>query len=434
MEENQGKQEVGVTENLDFNVEDLRSMPEKELRARLRRIAERGNSQATAHNDALRFLSSLIDREDLQEPQALRIALVATGALGYLKSAASAGKLAAIASIPGDSPGAKSLRKEAKRALFQLKSWGIEPEPRAEGGEVAPAPPPPAGDREKIIQAAATAIDCDGNRIVSIFMRALPGRPLAIDFLINETSGIAEGFFEPTSKRRFQREVDAGKGGEFPVVEIDPEYCLFLVQAAVKRNEETQTKLPDAYRIWKEAIGDRKSIYDKHPIYSELDPDAIAQDKHLLADATSLFYSSSIGKFRKVFTGWALDPEIAWKYHLKAGEALTGVIIVDPIARNEQVERILADAADELFKNDGRRRFKYRLEEMAYMLLHSEERHEYEAKCCLATALAIDSGKRLLDIPFVHELISKSIGVFKRDEDEEDNGEDDTRLIINPFE
>ncbi|NPV53709.1 MAG: hypothetical protein HPY71_09310 [Firmicutes bacterium] len=460
MEENQERenqeskdiQDVQETENpgfgLEFDIDDFRSMPEEELRARLRRVAEGGNGDAAAHDKALGFLGSLVDRADSEDPQSLRVALAAAGALGYLKSTSSADRLAGIAGGPADSPGAKSLRKEARRALFQLKSWGIEPALQAQDEAAALVQAPPAGDKEKsrdrermgkIIKAAATVIDCDGNRIVYAFIRPYPGRSVAADFLINETAGIVEGFLGPKSKRGFQREIDAGKGGGFPVIDIDPEYCLFAVQDAARRNEETQTRFPEAYALWKEAIGDRRSAYDRHPVYSELDAGAVFQDKSLLEGAAGLLDprssdSITMEKFKGVFASWGLEPEIAWKYSEKAEEALRGVIVVDPMTRNERVERILADAAEELFKNEGRRRFKYRFEEMAYMLLHVDDKYEYEAKCCLATALAIESGKRLLDIPFVYKLVSRSIGVFRRDEDEHEEDEADAKLIINPFE
>lgn len=347
------------------------------------------------------------------ESQDREVALPAVAALGEQRSVEAANTLWRIAETHSD----KGVRKEARRSLFRLKSLGI-----VQTCVPQPSPWRPFRDDERprrIYKAFASPIDGFGNRIFHIGIKKPSGGLRAFVMITNDGSGITHMSGTDTSKNGFLDGVGAlrDEKGHLLLVELDPEHYLLLMEEAAARNETTGTPPPPEYEAWKELIGNEKSQLAGPIIYRELDAEEIAADEEFLLQSDSLLGLDE-------FESWALDEDEAQGYHSRLVEIIEGVIKTSPEAKDEAVEAILGDAANGLVHGEKRSLFQRRLEEMAYILLHTAR--DREAKRAFAVALSLKTGNVLpVDIPFIRGLVMRSVGLsrpaHKEDGDEIDN-------------
>ncbi len=144
--------------------------------------------------------------------------------------------------------------------------------------------------------------------------------------------------------------------------------------------------------------------YDQPLIYEELDVEAVRSDPSLPGKAGELFESHD-------FQGWFVPEEEIARFGTQAMEAEESPIVLSDAAKEERLARAFRAAADEIFTPEVRAKYKRRLEENAYVLLHTDRAELARVALACALQLAPD-GPPPPEIPFVQEIIKRSIGLF----------------------
>ena len=130
-----------------------------------------------------------------------------------------------------------------------------------------------------------------------------------------------------------------------------------------------------------------------------------------------------------LFTYWVLPRDKVRPLADKLKETDESWVVIPEAAQQDRVNNLVRDAAENIFDEATRAKFKRRLEEMAYLVLDGGDVNS--ARAALATALAIGSDAPVTSIPFLPALIDRSLTVFEATQAEE--GEPEESRIILPF-
>lgn len=303
----------------------------------------------------------------------------AAEALGWIKSQKAAQRLLRLSEA---SP-SREVRKAASRGLYRLRSQGLHvEEPVAK--EAIPAREPIAAPAAKPESRAWTsAVDGAGNRFLFLSVpQPLEGRALVF-LMISDKDGILEARVgELKDEHEDQARVDrVASESQLPHVDIPFEYARLLVKEARERTRAGGRIPPTEYMVWKELIGEPEGGSAEPPIYHELNAAKVLLEPGVLEGSD---YLVDLPEFR---TWLPAADEIA-PYAKELEDLTHGSLVLPPASQAERQENIISGAIEHLLQDDGKRRYKRRLEDMAYVLLHTGK--EREAKWALAAAVALE--------------------------------------------
>jgi hypothetical protein len=306
----------------------------------------------------------------------------------------------AITSLTGLAEGASSgaARKAARRALHKLESRGVKT-------HLARSDPPriPEESAEEAHQVLASPIDGAGNRGIWFAFRRGPDVDF-VSLLLNDEEGVKDAFARDMSVSRFDREARRVLGdAEFPWIEMPVDYARHLVERAHRLNATSKASLPLEFLAWRDRVSRPRAEYEKPIIYSVVNAAEVRWDPRHLDNSAKLYELD-------LFKGWILDRSDVAEF-VKEGLTAerTGLVLAGSAgeARSEMIEDRAVQA---LF--DARRRglYKFRLEEMAYLLWKLGRLEA--ARSALAAALALEPPDRALtNHPFLRELVHWSLEI-----------------------
>ena len=327
----------------------------------------------------------------------------AAEALGFIRSESAAALLQKV-----DRPGApKPLAKAARRALHRLRSQGISAE------EVVPPAPGGAGliGGRRILKAMMTPVDPKGGQFFALYVSAPLSGPEFVQVLASDVEGIKETAIAPIRKRELAEHLEEMRKVGMTLVDVPAEYVLFRVRRFEAINEISGTPLPFKYHLCRDLFHMPGPDYEQPLIYGEVDAEAIRSDPSLPKRAEELFEAGE-------FEGWFLPMEQIKPFALRVVEARESPLVLSEAAKDERIERALREAADELFTPEVRAGYKRRLEENAYVLLHTD-RAEL-ARIALACAMELTpDGLPSHRIPFVQAVVTRSTAFFIAQEERE---------------
>ncbi len=293
---------------------------------------------------------------------------------------------------------AKMVRKAIKRSLYRMKSRGMVIEdliPEKKDSILRPLKvEPPKG--------FGNSFDISWNRLL-ILTFARPGRGvMVLQGLVNDQQGIISFFGGEISKKEFKNYFDEVKElSPSPLVEIDASYVGFLFAQAYQKTLLRGGIPPSEYVRFKTDVERIKKEYERPLIYSYLETEGIEGDERFLSRGGDLLKTD-------LFAGWMIGEEEIRPYADEVWEAEESRLILNPNQKEARFQDIFQRALSNLFSEEKRSLYQWRMEEMAYILYKLGR--EEEAKISLTVALDL---KKPINIfqpnPFLYQLVIKSI-------------------------
>ena len=168
--------------------------------------------------------------------------------------------------LAADTEEPKQLRKQAKRALYLLRSKGVDVDGVKPHGLEKPSLP----DTRQTVETAALSLpDSDCRSVISI--AAVDTKTLreeAHDFLTDTAFGIAHHRVRPVSRRAFQRSLMKENGGTADFLEVPAAHALSRLRRALSLTPENPEAL--ARLIGNFTAGEAGPAEEDHPVLALL--------------------------------------------------------------------------------------------------------------------------------------------------------------------
>lgn len=311
----------------------------------------------------------------------------------------------------------KKLIKAIRRALFRLKSQGC---PVAEITDQEPAIFSPL--KLEPAQGYVSFYDSEGTRLVLIAQPQIPKGTLIFQVLLRDEMGILNFFAKDFTKKTSGEYLAILQKDISSLTAVDPKYALGLIREAVEAGQKKGQNPPADFNQWLPYLGSPPTLPLKPIIYQFLAPDDVSNRPDLLDRSPTLFEIPP-------FDGWFLEKEELQKYYDLYKEASASRLVLSPQQKESRLQDIYALAVQEIFGPDKRFLYRRRLEETAYILF--KQGKEYEARICLASALALEKEIGLLSPhTFLCTLIQRSLERQLAIENEERGKKTESNLII----
>jgi hypothetical protein len=306
---------------------------------------------------------------------------------------------------------AKEVQKAARRALYRLKTMGVDTdsvrvgEPRKSVLEVPKLP---------IVIALASQIDFAGNRALYLARRRPFSGLMLVSLIINDQRGVLDCNAFPVTKKELTRIVgDIQADDRLTHVELPPTYAQQLVEESYRRNLSTGTPVPQDFQGLHDLIGMPDTPWEQGPIYHLINPEEIRGQPAWLSLPGQLLDV-------KEFQGWHVPPEAVQQYREEVRRTAESPIIVSPALQQERLEALQKRVLREMFDPDTCARYRTRLEEMAYLLWQTKRPDE--AKRAFASALALQGeGVDPAEHPFLRALFTRSVEMAEALEQQDTN-------------
>jgi hypothetical protein len=306
---------------------------------------------------------------------------------------------------------AKEVQKAARRALYRLKTMGMNieslrpEEPRKSVLEVPKLP---------LVIALASQIDFAGNRALYLARRRPFSGLVLVSLIINDQHGVLDCSALPVTKKELTRLVaDIRADDRLTHIELPPAHAQQLVEESYRRNLSTGTPVPQDFQRLHDLIGMPDTLSEQGPIYRHLNPEEMRGQPAWLSLAGQLLDL-------KEFQGWHVPPESVQKYREEVRRMADSPIIVSPAMQQERLDEVQKRAIREIFDPDTCARYRSRLEEMAYLLW--ETKRPDEAKRAFASAQALQGdGLDPAEHPFLRALFSRSVETAEALEQQDTN-------------
>jgi hypothetical protein len=288
-----------------------------------------------------------------------------------------------------------------KRRGFSVQLSGAEEEAQPVFKRIAPASS----------QAFATSIDAFGERLAIVMQpRAMQGQVL-FQFLLSDIEGIKDLPALLAAKKDFQGYLNKiRQDGKVTLIDIDPDYCRFLIEEASKKNVDKGTPLPPDYSHWKSSIKGRQRTFPRPIIYDLIDAQALGTEGHLMEKVSVLFDT-------KEMANWILEPKEVQEQYRTFRQAESSPVIVSPHQKDARLDDMIKEAARSFFSEGNRKLYQRRLEEMA-LIFHKTGRTE-AATIAILSATELGKEDALPErVPFALQIIKRSFDFFREIEKE----------------
>jgi hypothetical protein len=301
------------------------------------------------------------EREQLlraADPTALGAALQS---LGHRRDVAAAEILAQADNVVDD----RALRKVARRELHRLRSIGIEPPP----APTAAAPPPEPDARPRVLavsEAWGTDTDPSGTRALWLVAERPLGGIWFAAALPNDTRGLQDLSLAETTRKRFQRDFEASRGGAGAWVSLPGDYSLRLVREAVDLTREVGGGVPTRYQAFRDVFGEADGPPERALIYETISPVEINFNPDWLEQSPRLLGEPEVA-------GWYVPvPAELRARALEVVHAPSVGLLVPGHTPEQQAVQLVSDAARDGLMPVVRRGLRRRLEETGYIFLQSD--------------------------------------------------------------
>lgn len=298
----------------------------------------------------------------------------------------------------------KKLRKAIKRSLYKMKSRGVAVEevlPEKKESILRPLKvEPPKG--------FGNGYDISWNRFLILTFTRLGRGSLVLHGLVNDQEGLINFYGGEVSRKELKNFFDeVKKASPTPMVEMEASYVALLFTRAYQTTLEKGRTPPSDYIRFKNEVEKIKKEYERPLAYSYLEPEKIERDERLLRKGGDLLKTD-------LFASWLIGEEEIRPYADEVWEAEESRLILNPSQKEARFQDIYQRALSNLFIEEKRLLFQWRMEEMAYLLFKLGR--EEEAKVSLAVALDLKKPINLFQPnPFLYQLVIKSIYAFLRE-------------------
>ena len=307
----------------------------------------------------------------------------------------------------------KELSKSIKKTLYRLKNMGIEVvlhEP------AAPAPPQKKRIPLPSPSAYATTIDPLGERLIVAVKSKTEQELLILQFLINDQKGINDLIASTAAQKDFTAYLNKIKATrEIAMVEIDLDYCHFLITESSRKNHASGTRIPESFFLWKKMFARPERELEQAAIYMLLSAEEIRSQEFLLNQSPSL-----IEKYESTF--WLLEWKLLVDCYKEVYEVENSLLVLSEPQKKARMNEIVQKTARLFFDDGNRLLFQRRLEEIAYIFWESGQKED--AKVAFAAALAFSpEGVSSDKHPFALQTVTKNFSFLKEQSQKEKRSE-----------
>ena len=321
-------------------------------------------------------------------------AYAALDALGHSRNAAAAPILSAVAEGGGNA--SKELRKAARRELHRLRAVGIEVPRAARSPTVSPFAERPA----ELVEAWATASDGVGSRVLWLTAERATGGVYGVGLVLNDIVGMKGCSVDETTRRRFAaRFEDWRRETKLTVVRLPLDYPPQLIGEALELNRESRFTVP---REW---LGHRRSLaslvrpFERAIIYDEIPSAEVALRPDLLDASPALLEEEEL-------KGWFFGFDEVRSFALDLLKARQSQIVLTEDLQARRLQGIVANAIREVVTPPIQRGLTRRLEEVAYVFLHTDRGRQ--ARLAVAAARRLGEGAITLN-PLLTAMMQRSL-------------------------
>ncbi|MDO8673242.1 MAG: HEAT repeat domain-containing protein, partial [Dehalococcoidia bacterium] len=328
------------------------------------------------------------------------IAVASIEALASVRSERSAEILTRLA----DADASRQGRKEAKRALFKLRSLGVAVDIPLAGTAVAK-------ERFPVLRTLLSSFDGRGTRAVIFGIERPFDAVERIFLMLSDSKGLTDCSKVDMSRATFAHETDhlineTLRGGIW--AEAPASYCRQLVHEALTLNARSGTPVPRGYFYIKDEIGRPTEHFDRPLIYRDLTALEVKWDPTLLEHSGELLD-------RNEFADWAFALDEVGPYFIEMQQPRRSAITLPGASQKDRDEEVARRFFQAVVTPERHAAYKRELEETAYLFLRHDRR--LDAKLALAAAVAMDElhGGELIRVPFFRYLLARSFALFERE-------------------
>jgi hypothetical protein len=350
-----------------------------------------GTALSDFPSDAVQRARSLA-AEPASAPPADVEALPEPLALALLEGSVLAGQPALAEPLAGS--GHKSLAKAARKALYRLRSRGVQVAEPSRPVTAEPAHPVTPGPEP--LPALLTSIDGTGERVLEIARPLRGGGVEAVQFLYSDEHGVTRIQVTELSRGDYRRVVkQATRPGPDAAVELPHAEALERLSAAVGLNQRARTAFPQGLDTVLRHLGVQPRDVPLELPPPEPDDERLANEAHKLHDEPEM-------------RGWLPPVAELEKLAFKVHELETSPLALTPAQRNEElIEATHAQAHAFFASAEVRRLYAGRLWEMA---LHFERLgKEHPAQVARAEARRLVHGPGEPPSRFAERLYEKAL-------------------------
>ncbi len=288
----------------------------------------------------------------------------------------------------------REVAKAARRALYQLRSAGVQV---AERGRAPEAPPPAAPAAPEALQAFASLPDGTGQRALLI-ARPVRGGVEVAEALVSDELGLLSISLAEMSRsawRKLARTLEMER-----LLPLSAGDARALLAEAVRRNLASHTPFPTDSDVALRHLGVEVATGELPPLPPPEDSDAA-----LTVESGALHREPELA-------GW-LPPESELKrLALRVDELRTSPLALSPEQQAEALRERIRSQAEEFFDPPHRRLYARRLWTVAEAL--ERRGAEHLARVARATARRLFHGSPGLFPPFAEQLFGKVLALMGR--------------------
>lgn len=338
------------------------------------------------------FLETLIPLVSNASP----FTLAFVDALGEMASPTAVKVLQALQEIPAE----KRVRRAVKSALYRLERRGLVPGAKPEEGKTRVLVPRPA---ERRAESWVSWPESTGDRGIVLQLPASGRGYLLVIAVLNPERGFQDFQASQATRKEIKNLVKELSGqGPAEVVAVPVSHLRFLFEEAAQIHRNQNLDPPAEYQTVQGLLSHWVETPVRPHVYELLDAEEVARDPALLRASESLLESPPI-------SFWNLREELVQPYAEKIKELGGSRLIVSRGTRLERIQRLIREAAAEIFTPPVRQFYRRLLEESA--LLFCLQGRIQEGRRALAAALDLTRQVGFLtENTFVLALLRRSLG------------------------
>lgn len=315
----------------------------------------------------------------------------------------------------------KPVQKAIRKAAFRLRQKGLVlPEQEETSAPVLK----PGQAAESNPTAYLGPIDGTGSRPVFICAPQIAGGVGVAVGVVNDELGVIEFAFTRHSKKRM-KEIKELFFSKLPnMVETTLSHAVDVLERAYQAKGPGVSDSARAYLQFRPWLLERTSGMQRPAVHDFLPPDTVSSGPLTEAQVQRLFEHG-------LMASWIVDLKSLGPLIEEIRKAQESRLFISEGQRLEHIQRTKHEALSKLFSEDRRQALKYRLEEMAYVFLKSNE--EGLARACSAVALSLSQKDSLVRVnPFLKTLVDRSLAYYLESSKKSDSlsHQESQRLII----
>jgi len=295
----------------------------------------------------------------------------------------------------------KPVQKAIRKAAFRLRQKGIIlPEREDPSGPVLKT----AKTAESDPAAYLGPIDGTGSRPIFICAPQRTGGVGVAVGVVNDELGVIEFAFTRHSKKRM-KEIKELFFSKLPnMVETTLSHAVDVLERAYEAKGTGAGDSARAYLQFRPWLLERSSRMQRPAVHDFLPPVTVSSGPLTEAQVQRLFEHG-------LMASWIVDLKSLRPLIEAIRKAEESRLFISEGQRLEHIQRIEHEALSKVFSEDRRQALKYRLEEMAYVFLKSNE--EGLARACSAVAFSLSQEDSLVRVnPFLKTLVDRSLTYY----------------------